>query len=342
MTSKTTFNFSIHLRRKKRPKMNKDVYLKIRSELSFEPVRGSLWSHFAIDGLLLAGIYGLFQLSSYWSLLAAIPFAILMTRNVSFMHEAVHGTAHPHSKLNYFAGLLAGSICFLPFFLWKQIHLEHHFWAGNFNKDPALEIIKRYPRFSKAQKAFLEIIWKTRIPVTSFGQYIVFWAHSAVKLKKSAKDPMIWLNLLMPIVFWGVIALNMNGIQFLSLAAGIVMHLMIFEFLNFPHHVGLYLEDSPTAKLPVWQQYLVTRTSLYQGWFERFLVLNFNYHAEHHVFPDLPWQQLPKAHALMQASTARTETTVVHHEWLTEKRQKGFGEFLRPDLDAEIHKKKAA
>lgn len=322
--------------------MNKDLYLKIRSDLDFSHARGGLITHYFIDGLLALSIYGIFQFDSWTVLLAAIPFAILMTRNISFMHEAVHGTAHPNSTLNYVAGLFAGSVCFLPFFLWKQIHLEHHFWAGNFNKDPALEIVKRYPSFSKAQKAFLNFAWKFHIPVTAFGQYVVFWYHSLKKLGKYAKDPLALLNLAMPLAFWGFVLSQMSWLQIGAFSLGVVAHLVAFEILNLPHHVGLYLEDSPTVKLPVWQQYLVTRTSRYQGFLEKFLVLNFNYHAEHHLFPDLPWQQLPQAHALIQASTAEPATTVVDGEWLKEKRQVTYQAFLRPDLDSEIYKKNAA
>ena len=37
----------------------------------------------------------------------------------------------------------------------------------------------------------------------------------------------------------------------------------------------------------------------------RFLYLNMNYHVEHHMFPLVPYHNLPKLHALVLADAAR-------------------------------------
>lgn len=312
--------------------MTKELYLGIRSQLNFSYRLSSLTSHYFIDGILVFLILFLAQQTIGIAFLAAIPIATLMIRNVSLMHEAVHGIAHPNSNINYFIGLLAGTTCLLPFYLWKKIHMEHHFWAGNFNKDPSLEIIKRYPRSSDLIKFLLNFSWKTRIPLTALLQYIVFWGHSFLGLLKNYKKGLLWVNMTMPVAIWTVIIWHASGPHLAILATGIIVYLLFFEVINFPHHVGLYLEDNESSRLLPWQQYEVTRTSRYPQWIEKLAVLNFNYHAEHHVFPDLPWHQLPKAHQLIQHSKIQSATTVVGGDWLRNKRKLPFVNFLRPDM----------
>lgn len=312
--------------------MTKGFYKKLCSELDFKYCGLTLFKHILTEAAIIFCAIGLFSLSGPFAFAASIPIAVVMIRNVSFMHEAVHGLAHPNSTINYLFGLLAGSLCLLPFHLWKKIHLEHHFWAGNFNKDPSLEIMKRYPQISSAQKSLLNFSWKTRMPLTAFFQYIVFWAHSAVGLMKNHREGLLWMNMISPLTIWVLILWNLHGQQFAIIGAGFFLYLMLFEAINFPHHVGLYLEDSQTARLQVWEQYAVTRTSRYPRLIEKVLVLNFNYHAEHHVFPNLPWHQLPMAHAIIQKSQVQSETTVIRWGWLGQRRKSPFMAFLRPDV----------
>src|SRR5690606_2055308 len=132
------------------------------------------------------------------SWLGAIPFALLMFRNFTFMHEAAHGLAHSNKKLNYLFGMVAGTICFLPYQPWKAIHLDHHVWTGNFEKDPVLEVVKKYPASSRIMKGVFTAMWRTRFPLMAFFQYIVLWGHSAARLLKNTKDIHFWLSFLMP------------------------------------------------------------------------------------------------------------------------------------------------
>lgn len=312
--------------------MTKEQYKVLRSKLNFKYRYRFLFSEIAIDAFLLITAYSLITQNSFLSFLSSLPIALIMIRNVSVMHEAVHGLLHPNSYINYALGIISGSLCLLPFHLWKKIHMEHHFWAGNYHKDPSLEIMKRYPTASPILKAVLNFSWKTRIPLTAFAQYIVFWGHSFAQALKKPKEGLLWVNLIVPFAIWGTVIVSMNATQMASLSLGVFIYLLAFEAINFPHHVGLYLEGSETAKRPVWQQYEITRTSKYNSLVERLTVLNFNYHAEHHIFPDLPWHELPHAHQLIQGSEIGAKTTVIEAGWLKEQRRMPFSQYLRPDL----------
>lgn len=322
--------------------MDKRLYHSLRMQLDFRFKGSFLLQTLALDFFLCATIFALFQLPQYLSLLAAPFLSVLMIRNVSLMHEAVHGTAHPRSSLNDLLGIWAGTLCLLPFYNWKMIHMEHHFWTGNFHRDPSMDLIRRYPSLPKAQRKLFEFLWKTRIPLMACFQYAVFWIRSARDLLKNYRQRRLWLNMIFPVLLWSAIILSLNSYQLLSLALAAFLYLGLFEVINFPHHVGSYLEDSPTAKLPVWQQHEITRSTRYPTLIEKYLVLNFNYHGEHHVFPDLPWHQLPQAHQLIQESAAGHQTIVVSGSWLPKQRRLTFAAFVRPDLPPRIKEQKAS
>ena len=42
----------------------------------------------------------------------------------------------------------------------------------------------------------------------------------------------------------------------------------------------------------------------------RFFMCNLNYHLEHHLFPGIPWYNLPRVHALLQDDYARAAASV--------------------------------
>ncbi|AZZ36770.1 hypothetical protein CIK05_08185 [Bdellovibrio sp. qaytius] len=324
--------------------MNRELYKKIRSQLHFK----HQWSKFSLyvfeDIILWTSVFYFLNQSLSLSWIASLPFALLMFRNFAFMHEAVHGLAAPHHKLNYGFGLFAGAICFLPFSLWKSIHIEHHYWTGNFDKDPALEVVKRYPNSSPLMKTVFTVMWRTRFPLMAFFQYIVFWAHSVARLSKNRRDLDLWVSLVCPLVLWGGLAYALSFSQLAVVGLGIFLYSLLFDFINLPHHVGVYSYD-PNDRKGIWDQHSVVRSCRYPDLIEH-LVLNFNFHTEHHMMPDLPWHELPGAHeAIKSLKPHNDEFHFIKAGWLAQQRHKTFAQFLRPDLHSdneEDNKKQAA
>lgn len=311
--------------------MNRQNYKNIRSQLNFKHQWSQFFLYWFEDIVLWScSLYLLSQPSALiW--LAALPFAFLMFRNFALMHEAVHGVAAPLHKMNYVIGLLAGAVCFLPFSLWKAIHIEHHYWTGNFEKDPALAVVKKYPQSSNFMKMIFTVMWRTRFPLMAFFQYIVFWAHSVVKLSNDRRDLVLWISLASPLVLWGCLLYVLNLPQIAVVGLGIFLYSLLFDFINLPHHVGVYSYD-PLERKGIWDQHSVVRSCRYPSLVEH-LVLNFNFHTEHHMMPDLPWHELPKAHRVVKAlKSDHDEFHFIRAGWLAKQRHKTFAQFLRPDL----------
>src|SRR5882672_1934296 len=103
--------------------------------LNYRPRTFQFILHFIINVILFATLQQLYLLGEQWSWMACqflIP--ILIFRCFALMHDAVHSSVFRSEFLNNMIGVIAGAFCFLPFYAWKKIHLEHHRWAGNFEK----------------------------------------------------------------------------------------------------------------------------------------------------------------------------------------------------------------
>lgn len=311
--------------------MNKQSYKNLRSQMHFNHKWPQFFLYVFEDVILWSGVVYFLNQPLTLSWIAALPFAVLMFRNFAFMHEAVHGVAAPHHKVNYALGLFAGAVCFLPFSLWKAIHIEHHYWTGNFDKDPALAVVKKYPGSSRFMKGVFTVMWRTRFPLMAFFQYIVFWAHSVIKLSNDRRDLVLWVSLVSPLLLWGSMVYALTLPQLAVVGLGIFLYSLLFDFINLPHHVGVYSYDSEERK-GIWDQHSVVRSCRYPSLVEH-LVLNFNFHTEHHMMPDLPWHELPKAHEVLKAEkSSQDEFHFIKAGWLAQQRPKTFAEFLRPDL----------
>ncbi len=315
--------------------MRKELYAGFRKQLNFSFQKKKLAQHVLIDGLFLAAIWGLLVQSAPWNFIAILPMSMLIFRNFGLMHEAVHNQAHPHSFLNSAMGVISGCLCLLPYYLWKKIHLEHHYWAGNVDKDPTLEIVKRYPASSARMQTWMSFCWRMRLPFPAFVQHVVFWAHATRLWLKNIKEPMYWIYLFVPVAFWTGVVVMLNTTQLGILMGSIGLYLYLVEAINFPHHAGAYIEDAAAVAnkdhLPVWEQHHVARSCVYPKWFQSLVLLHFNYHIEHHTFPDLPWHQLDKAHRLLtQSPEVHSNMIIIGNSWLEGKRRGTFGEFVRP------------
>jgi len=281
--------------------MTKKDYVHLRNTLDFKLSHKWLVGHIAVDLALLAvpvlllfgrpGNLGFNLPDIGRCLVAALSLATLYFRSFSMMHEAVHGLIASHRRWNDFAGLAYGAICFLPFAQWREIHLLHHYWSGNIEKDPVRKItvlFRQEPTFAcRVMSAF----WPTWIPAAALMQNYVFWAESLLRFRQK-KSVLSLFGLALPLVLWGSLFASI-GLQLSAFVVipSIALYLALVEMVNFPHHTDLPQYEGET-RLALWEQYKTARSCFYPKAVERFVLLNFNYHIEHHLFPTLPWYRL--------------------------------------------------
>jgi acyl-lipid omega-6 desaturase (Delta-12 desaturase) len=259
-----------------------------------------IYRHILIDLALVSTIIGLkgvlggFWFSIYFGLLASV----LMFRGFAVMHDASHRALHPNRIINDLLGVIYGGVCLLPFHQWRNSHMQHHLWSGNIEKDPVMGFLIVYPNLSLRVQKTLTFLWKAWIPVLGLIQTTVFW-NLAIRQVKDKKDGFKnFISFLSPVLIWGAVA-GFLGVGAIGLITAVIIYFLGLEIVNFPHHLQLNTLKG-TEKLPFIEQSPTTRTCSYPRFFEKFVVLNFNYHTAHHMYPNVPWFHLRELNSRIQ------------------------------------------
>lgn len=309
--------------------MNKKNYIELRKKINLARNSRTYYIYGVCELSLLSLIVFATSSIDSWSRFMAIPMiAILMFRNFSIMHDAVHGSLTKKSLLNDMIGMISGAVCMLPYEPWKLIHLEHHYWSGNVEKDPVMGLLRSFPNWPKPFQNASTVLWKVWMPALATFQHFVFWWHCTVK---AAKNPMAIKNLfsvILPFTLWGTLLFTLPiQLSLYVVVPAIFLYLIVVEVVNLPHHVGL-AQGRGDLKLPVWQQYRIARSCTYPKLISQFIVLNFNYHTEHHMFPDATWYQLADIHQVLKSELQSEMNTDLQFAWIIQNRSKNLNEVL--------------
>lgn len=247
-----------------------------------------------------------------------------MFRQFSILHEAVHGLAHPNARVNEVIGVISGAFCLTPYAAWKAAHLKHHYWTGNLNQDPTFAILKQYEQFSPFKKRLIEFTWSNGIPLLGFLQHIGFWIFS-FKNQATLKNA---FSSVMVIAVYAAALSQTSLLNAVISIVGICLYFRAYEEMIVPQHVGMYSDDEIEHHPAAWDQQDITRSWYLASGLEKYVVLNMNYHTEHHLFPDLPWHQLDNAHKLLLQENEQLNLTSLN--WMNKQRQRPFAEVIIP------------
>jgi acyl-lipid omega-6 desaturase (Delta-12 desaturase) len=310
--------------------LKKIKYLEIRKQVQFKLDFFYLARHLLIDSCLL-GFSFFLCFHGQGLQYAASPFlAVFLFRSFSIMHEAVHGLVSKNKKLNNFFGVIYGSLCLLPYEAWKESHIEHHYWSGNFEKDPVMALVKIIPTWGPKAEKILNFCWKNWIPAVAFLQNLVFW-HLSIKNTLRKKRTAHLVSVLFPLALAVLVTVLVPAsLLFQVVIPALLGYLVMIDVVNLPHHLQLPMIRGEN-KLSVWEQHSISRTCLYPQWVAAHIALNFNYHTEHHLFPDAPWYYLPKLHNLVHTELGTSHNIDQAFQWILENRPKGILQVIRTD-----------
>lgn len=286
------------------------------------------WAHAGIDLLLWATILTSVRYGWFGFPLAVGAFATFTFRAFGLMHEAVHSSAHPGKANNERIGALYGVFSYLPFASWRKLHLDHHYWTGNVEKDPSMGILLGFEKRGYRLPRFVDLSWRYWIPLLGFMQHLVFWRGAIGRREYGFAAGALVYN-----------AVLIAALGPLTWIAGLLTYLYMVEIFNFPHHLGLEQHHGDT-RFSVAEQHAFTRTCVYPKWFARTVLLNFNLHTEHHLFPAHPWYQLDDLRAELLA-TERAFNVTKGNAWILVNRRRWASDVFRETFPAEEQKKAA-
>lgn len=216
--------------------------------------------------------------------LVMVPFGIAMVFLFTLEHECTHKTPFPLGPWNEGVGHACALVMILPFTWFRYFHLAHHKWTNIPEKDPELDGV--------APIGF----WPLVLHISG----VPYWKSMIVQLVKNA--------------FCGDVGAYVpNGAQrrvrlearvMLGIYLGATLSLWWWSWLFWlwvlPVVVGqpflrLYLMAEHGRCAQVANMFENTRTT-FTNTVVRFLAWNMPYHTEHHVYPAVPFHNLPELH----------------------------------------------
>ena len=212
-----------------------------------------------------------------------------------FTHEGVHGTLCRDVRWNR----LVSAVCAWPvlqnFAAYKVLHLRHHNHLG---KDGDPDYYPNYTRWT-----WLEFAMHWGRLLAGYPAYIVM--IPILGFRQGTRNDRLWIVCEVGMIFLLVAIVLASPLPWaLLLHAWLIPMLIINTLVNIrgmSQHTFLEHHDDPV---------LGTRSILTNP-LTRFFMCNENYHLEHHLYPGVPWYNLPRLHAELR-DEARSTWCAVH------------------------------
>lgn len=241
--------------------------------------------------LLVMGLSGFFWATQRdeWAiaLLALIVYGFSLAAMFAAVHECVHRSAFASNIVNDGVAWFAGVLSFYNSTFYRRYHKWHHRYTKVEGKDPELTdlIPTSWAEYLLVLSGLpwwwgkLQGHWRVATGNFEGMPYVPETAYGEVQ-----RSTLLQLG-----VYGGAIALSIAFQQpwfvlywLLPLAVG----QPILRFILLAEHTGCPDGDDPLTN---------TRTTL-TLWPIKLLMWNMPFHAEHHLYPSMPFHKLPEAH----------------------------------------------
>lgn len=265
--------------------------------------------------LALSG--GLWLMAPLW---LAIPALVLYGASLALMfcalHECCHRTAFAQPRLNDAAAWLAGLLSFYNSTFYRRYHKWHHRYTQIPGKDPELDD----PRLTTGWQYVWHLSgipwWKSK--VQGHARVALGRLEGCYFLPESAHAEVIRSTRLQLAIYALVLGVTLALGQPLLVLKLWILPLAVgqplLRYVLLAEHTGCPYDDNPLAN---------TRTTLTLAPL-RWLMWNMPFHAEHHLYPSIPFQALPQAHGQLQPYFERVKSGYVGvHRDLVASLQKG-------------------
>jgi len=230
---------------------------------------------------------------SWWLPAALVAHGLVLVALFAAMHEAVHYSAFKSRRVNEVVAWLAGLGILFNATYYRQFHFAHHRYAQDPSRDP--ELLTGPPPRSRAA-----YWWRaTAIP---------YWQARVLNLWRLSRGRFEGLDFIpataRPEIVRSVRAtlgvLLALGTASLALGTSALLWYWLLPLALGLPFLRLYLLSEHTGCTENDDGLTNTRTTL-SLWPVRFLMWNLPYHAEHHLFPSIPFHRLPAAHRFLRA-----------------------------------------
>lgn len=228
---------------------------------------------------------------SLWSLPFWLAYGVLYGSSMDARwHECGHGTAFRTRWMNRALYHIACFCMIRNPYSWRWSHVRHHTDTIIVGRDPEINIM-RPPDFLRilANTVGIVDVWNGlgRMLLNASGR---IHPEEATYIPKGDQAKVIGVARIWTGIYGATVAL--------ALVMGSWLPLMVIglpRLYGAWHHIMTGLLQHGGLAENVLDHRLNTRT-VYMNPISRFIYLNMNYHVEHHMFPMVPYHNLPRLH----------------------------------------------
>lgn len=203
----------------------------------------------------------------------------------NLMHEGMHNNLFNSKLNNWLFGFVAGIPSLFSVTAYKVNHLIHHKYTGT-DKDPD-------ELFNITSNKFLIRVMFYVILLVGVFLYLFHVPVNAIRFGSNSERRQILLEYTIMIAIYTAVIYFSLKFDFFQVVLNVWLIPIVFAVLF--GNIRGWAEHMLTEKTTL---FLTTRTVTSTKIFS-FLNLNLNYHLEHHLFPNIPWYNLPKLHKLL-------------------------------------------
>ena len=270
--------------------------------------KASILKELFFDGLLFLTVASLFflitTLENYYLLAgSSILLGLLSIQVVLVFHDCMHESLTKNKMFNVTIARIIGTFYMCPFHFIKSSHMSHHRHASDHELDTEMlhlsEELAQKRTWGKllnkiGQSIFAPILFAPILHLSHF----LDWIKGEKKMHKDLMKNTV-IDIALILIFWSILGLELvsKGILAKTLIFGVFIPFIIGLSLVYiaasPLHSMMYVGDTKNMN-PVCKQILIRRTfDSKRGFFSIFLS-NFNYHLEHHLYPNVNRWELKK------------------------------------------------
>jgi fatty acid desaturase len=325
--------------------MTKEEWEVVKSEIRGPARRWPTFGIIIIDlsAFVLCG--WLRQQGRVAAIVSCLLLALVLHHCYLLLHEATHSAIAKSRRANAWVGHVCGWLIGVPYLSRQRSHMLHHAWTGHPEGDPANKrVIERFAVMSDSQASRLERIWRSWLPFLTLNDRIGLWRDPFRRHRGDPEHPrfvqeiranrvylvgylvavvlLLWRGMLADFACWYLPAW---GLQ-----------LTLDELVNLPHHAETPLLAREDDALPLWEQHRVTHSCKSLWFWSSCLLLNFNLHTAHHLYPWVPWSGLPEVHRklLQRLPTLRLEQETRNElTWSLRNRRRSLLKIMGPYFD---------
>ncbi|MFE2373799.1 fatty acid desaturase family protein [Streptomyces sp. NPDC059398] len=256
---------------------------------------------------------------SWWTLLLALPLAVLWSRTAFIGHDAGHAQISGDRRVSRAVGFLHSDLLLgMSYGWWNDKHNRHHANPNHVDKDPDVGVgvmvwtqrqaaeregLSRWLTRNQARLFFpLLLLEGIALKVSGF-RTVLTWQKRDGRRRPDGEQAVEGLLLLAHIA--GYAALLLTAMSPGKAVVFALVHHALFGLhlgMTFaPNHKGMEMPDPDGERWGHLQRQVLTSRNVRGGPLTDWFLGGLNYQIEHHLFPSMPRPHLRLAQSLVSA-----------------------------------------